>query len=183
MTARLWIRMALAISLIALGCSKRGGQPGRIGLVPLSLMTEQQKLMLFEHVPLGSTLSDVRRTAPDLGRLRAIGLPAPGLTAADVSLEVLGHRTRAEFNFRNDTLYSVNFGPLVLPADSGDAMFAELNEFYTRRLGAPRVGDGQDSPYFVKSRTWQTPRAEIGTANSLNDGQRILGWGYQPPNK
>jgi hypothetical protein len=127
-----------------------------------------------------STLSEVRQVAPGLGTPRVEGLPARGLTDAEVAFEILGYHTRAEFNFRRDTLYSANFGPLVLPADSGDALFDVLNKFYSSRFGAPLVDDGRDSPYFVKSRFWRTSGGEVGVTNSLDDGQRILGWGYQP---
>jgi hypothetical protein len=146
----------------------------------LSQMTDEQKLMLFEHIPLGTTLSQVKEVAPGLGTPRVEGLPARGLTDAEVAFEVLGYHTRAEFNFRQDTLYSVNFGPLVLPADSGDALFDDLNKFYSSRLGTPLVDDGEDSPYFVKSRFWRISEGEVGVSNSLDDRQRILGWGYQP---
>jgi hypothetical protein len=166
------------------GCSRstpgQGGQPGRTVQASLSEMTDEQKLMLFEYAPLGATLSQVKEIAPELGTPRAEGLPARGLSDAGAAIEVFGHQTRAEFNFRRDTLYSVNFGPLMLPADSGDALFDNLNKFYSGRFGTPLVDDGEDSPYFVKSRFWRTPRGEVGVHNSIDDGRRILGWGYQP---
>jgi hypothetical protein len=136
--------------------------------------------MLFEYAPLGATLAEVKEFAPSLGTPRVEGLPTSGLSDAEAAIEVLGHQTRAEFNFRRDTLYSVNFGPLVLPADSGDALFDSLNRFYSSRYGTPLVDDGEDSPYFVKSRFWRTPRGEVGVNNSVDRGQRIIGWGYQP---
>ena len=143
-------------------------------------MTDDQKLLLFEYVPLGATLAEVKKFAPGLSTPRAEGPPSRGLSNAEVAMEIFGHQTRAEFNFRRDTLYSVNFGPLVLPADSGDVVFDSLNMFYSTRYGTPLVDDGEDSPYFVKSRFWRIPRAEVGVINSVDDGRRILGWGYQP---
>ena len=178
------IVVLVALLPITEGCSRsapeQGGRPGRMVQTPLSQMTDEQKLMLFDYVPLGVTLPQVKGVAPGLGTPRVEGFPARGLTDAEVALDVLGYHTRAEFNFRNDTLYAVNFGPLVLPADSGDSLFDNLNKFYTGRFGSPLVDDGQDSPYFVKSRFWRTSSGEVGVSNSLDDGQRILGWGYQP---
>jgi hypothetical protein len=79
----------VALLPITVGCSRgapgRGGRPGRVVQVPLSQMTDVQKLMLFERVPLGSTLSEVRQVAPGLGTPRVEGLPARGLTDADVA--------------------------------------------------------------------------------------------------
>lgn len=181
--------VATAVVLLALlagaqGCTKR--QPGqsrqREGAARLRLaqMTDEQKLLLFEHLPLRVSLADVKDAVPDLSPQRLVGTPGGELTSAGTGVDVLGHRTRVEFGFRDDTLYVVTFGPVDLPADSGDALFARLNEFYSHRLGAPLVGDGQDSPYYVKSRYWRATSCEVGLANSLAEERRILGWGYQP---
>jgi len=143
-------------------------------------MTDDQKLLLFEHVPLGAALSEVKDAVPDLGNQRLEGLPGGELTDAGAEVEVIGFRTRVEFNFRRDTLYSVSFGPLDLPADSGDAVFDRLSAFYSRRFGTPLVEDGQDTPYFVRSRSWRASWGEVGVINSLAGDRRILGWGYQP---
>ena len=131
---------------------------------------------------MGATWSDVQKTIPELGTRRSeyTGKPGTGtLTDARADLEVLGYRTTGEFNFQVDDLYSVSFGPVSLPADSGEALFRQLNEFYSARFGAPTVNDGQDSPYFVKSRSWPTPWGEVGVLMSLEDGRRTVGWGYQ----
>jgi hypothetical protein len=172
------------VFLGALSCSRHdhgqaGDQRSAVRL-RLSQMTDDQKLLLFEHVPLGATLSEVRDAMPDLGDQRMEGLAGGGLTDAGAELEVVGCRTRVEFNFRHDTLYSVSFGPLNLPADSGDALFDRLSAFYSRRFGTPLVADGQDSPYFVRSRSWPAPWGEVGVINSLAGDRRLLGWGYQP---
>src|SRR5262245_43915209 len=107
------IAVLVTLLLASEGCSrsasKQGEKSGRTTRIPLSEMTNEQKLVLFEHVPLGATLSEVKAVAPGLGVPQAEGTPARGLTDAGVALQVLGYHTRAEFNFRQDTLYSVNF--------------------------------------------------------------------------
>ena len=184
MSPTIGIVVLAALFAITGGCSRsapeQGRRPERMVQSRLSELTDDQKLLLFEYAPLGATLAEVREFAPSLSAPRVEGLPTRGLSDAEVAIEILGHQTRAEFNFRCDTLYSVNFGPLVLPADSGDVLFDSLNKFYSSRYGTPLVDDGEDSPYFVKSRFWRTPRGEVGVTNSIDDGQRILGWGYQP---
>lgn len=179
------ITIILALQLLATqSCSKTDSGRDRdlhnSRQLTLSQMTDDQKLQLYEQVPLGVTLAEVKAVAPTLGRQRLEGIPGQGLTGADAVVDLLGLRTRVEFNFHRDTLYSVWFGPLDLPADSGDELFARLSEFYSHRLGTPRTEDGQDSPYPVRSRSWPTPRGEIGLSNSLAGDRRLLGWGYQP---
>jgi hypothetical protein len=152
---------------------------GRRASVSLERMTDEQKLMLFTHIPLGATQREVREIVPALGTRRPEGMPGSGLSDATLVAEVLGHRTRLEFNFRDDTLYSVSFGPMDLPADSGDALFDRISGFYSGRLGEPIIEDGQDSPYYVRMRSWPVAWGEVGVINSLARERRILGWGYQ----
>jgi hypothetical protein len=176
------------ISLVAMlligshGCSKsrprsQSRQTERAG-TPFSQLTDDQKLLLFQRFPLGTTPSEVRDATPGLGPQRD-EVPMQRLTDAQVETGLLGHRIRAEFNFQGDSLYAVNFGPLILPADSGEALFDTLCTFYARRFGEPFVGDGQDDPYFVKARTWTTGWGEVGISMSVDGKRRILGWGYQ----
>jgi hypothetical protein len=145
----------------------------------LSQWSDDQKLRLYEFVPLGASISQVRVAVPNLGPQRPEGIRGSGLTDAETALNVLGLQTRAEFNFRNDRLYAVSFGPVDLPADSGNALFHRLTRFYTRRLGRPRVEDGEDAHSYEKSRSWSSRWGEVGTIVSLSNGRGVVGWGYQ----
>jgi hypothetical protein len=101
------------------------------------------------------------------------------LTEMRTHVRVMGTAAALEFNFEGDSLYAVSFNPVSLPAPAGDALFDRLGRFYTGRLGKPRVSDGQDDPYFVKSRTWAAPGCEVGVTNSYAGPMRQVGWGYQ----
>jgi hypothetical protein len=39
---------------------------------------------------------------------------------------------------------------------------------------------GGSDPQGHRGSFWRTSGGEVGVSNSLDDGQRILGWGYQP---
>ncbi len=184
------ITHGLGLALVAtvafvLGCSREKQTEGparapveQVVPMDLAVMTDDEKLLLFEQLPLGSPASRVRALLPALGESRAEG---PSLTDATVAYEFLGHSTQLELNFKDDILYSVNTGVSDLGASDGQAMFERLTDFYSRRFGPPVAEDGNDSPYFVSSRSWQLSVAEVGFIMSFTDSLRRIGWGYQRP--
>lgn len=105
----------------------------------------------------------------------------PALSDMRTSVDGFGTRVRVEFNFMGDSLYAVSCNPEKLPSTKGDALFDRLVAFYSAKFGQAQVDDGQDDPYFVKSRDWQGPLCEIGVTNSIEGDMRQLGWGYQVP--
>ena len=173
------VALMLTLALVVANYSRnhpRSSGENRDGGPLLATMTDDQKLLLLEQIPIGATPTDVIKVVPELGDRRPEGR---GLTDALAEVRVLGYGTRVEFNFASDSLYGVYFGPLELASAIGDSLFDRLTNFYTQRLGVPQVEDAQDSPYFVKSRNWRTRSAEIGVTNSLVGDKRELSWGYQ----
>jgi len=175
----------VATVVFVLGCSREKQPDGPASMraelaAPMDLagMTDDEKLLLFKQLPLGSPASRVRELLPALGEARFEGT---SLTDATVAYEFLGHSTRLELNFKDDILYSVNTGVSDMSAADGQAMFERLTDFYSKRFGPPVSEDGSDSPYFVSSRSWQLPVAEVGFIMSFIDSTRRIGWGYQRP--
>ena len=116
----------LAILLPLSGCSRekpreaaRDGAP-ELTALDLERMRDDEKLLLFERLPLGASSAQVRQLLPALGELKPEG---PGLTDATVDFDFLGHRTRLEVNFKNEVLYSVNAVVSNLSTERGQAMF------------------------------------------------------------
>jgi hypothetical protein len=180
------IIMSSILPFAAAGCSrgevaKRSSQTPQVSL--LASMSDQEKLLLIQRVPLGVTYSGVREIISDLGPQRP---EAPGgppemadLTDASVTVQVLGHSTRLEFNFQKNKLYSYSYGSLEVSAAAGDSLFEYLCSFYSSQFGTPVAEDAQDSPYFVKDRRWPRIGYEAGVTMSIADTMRILGWGFQ----
>ncbi|MFZ1948310.1 MAG: hypothetical protein WAW06_12240 [bacterium] len=182
--------LALILSSVLLfaigGCSrgeetKRNPQTSQGSL--LASMSDQEKLLLIQRVPLGVTYSRVHEIIADLGPQRPeapVGTPGMAdLTDASVSVQVLGHSTQLEFNFQRDTLYSYYYGPLEVGAAVGDSLFQYLCSFYSSQYGPPIAEDAEDTPYFEKSRQWPRIGYVADVGNSIADTVRILGWGFQ----
>jgi len=140
-------------------------------------MNEKSRLLMVQCIPIGSTPDEVGKFVPGFG----VGGPYAGdptLTVGSTPLEVLGQKTRLQFDFKSDSLYAMWYG-LDLTAAHGDSLFAELVRFYCKQFGSARIGDGQDAEYYVRNRRWCTAQYEVVVSCSLAGDRRFLGWGFQ----
>jgi hypothetical protein len=144
-------------------------------------MSDHEKLLLFEHLPLGSTPSEVKRIASNLGDVAPeIMMPVPTrLREASTETEFFGNKALLEFNFSGDSLYAFELGPIRLSEQAGDSLFEKINSFYTERYGEPLVSDGDDPHTFVRDRMWPVPGGEVGIIMRFEGNERLIGWGFQ----
>ena len=54
-----------------------------------------------------------------------------------------------------------------LPAAQGDALLDRPVRFYTTHFREAEVSDDADTPYFVKSRSWQVENCEVGVSMAI----------------
>jgi hypothetical protein len=142
-------------------------------------MTDSLRLLLIHCIGIGAGPDEVVRLAPDFKR----GAPSDlyhVLSDGTIPVMVFDQHAELQFNFIGDSLYAF-FYHVDLPKVLGDSLFERVVEFYSRCYGPARVGDGQDSPYDVKDRTWCTADYEVGVSCSLAGERRLLGWGFQTP--
>lgn len=142
----------------------------------LAEMDGSQRLLLVRCIPIGAGKGDVERFVPGFETSPYAGSSI--LSEGGTQVAVLGHRIALRFSFTADSLYAMGYN-VDLSVAEGDSLFDAVVAFYSRHYGPPRITDGQDSPYFVKSRTWCTEEYEVVAHCSLADDRRLVGWGFQ----
>ena len=74
------------------------------------IITDQDKLLLIEHLPLNVNYTQAKKLFPYLSHTTAEGnstyLESKGLTEAFLDMKVFSHKARIELNFKDDRLYS-----------------------------------------------------------------------------
>ncbi len=142
-------------------------------------MTEEQRLALWDFLPIGSSSSQCRAVVPTLGALRPEG--GLGLEDAVAQVSLLDRQLRLEFNFLADTLYSCYYNSLASEsAASGDSLYERLKAFYGSRLGTPECSESVDVDYTVRGCSWNADSVCVGLSSfHVETPYRTLGWGYQ----
>ena len=159
---------AIATATLILGLLNTGGLESQDTFDGVS---DSTKVFLVDVVPIGADTSVLLSIAPGVvegeggswvGRTQLFGVPA-GFQAS-----TLGGR-----------IYSLGFQLLDVSAETGDSLHVVIEGMYSQRWGPAHVGDGQDSPYYVMSRSWCPGGLGVAVTNSLVGDRRNLGLGFQ----
>ena len=140
-------------------------------------------MLMIEEIPLGVTYSDVARRISGLGELKPeLGGIAEELEEARAELTVMGRDAIAEFNFRNDTLYSYYFHVDAASCTDADSLYSDIIEFYRDAFGQPQTEAEDEGGYAWESASWPLPpdiRASKVAATLGRHGEACrVGWGY-----
>lgn len=153
-------------------------------LAPVEGLSNDQKLMLIEEVPLGLTYDQVQQRFPDLGAQQSEGSGATAhLTEAHLQTDVMDREALIEFNFENDRLYSYYYRIDSLDCAEGDSLYAELRDFYAGYYGDLREEEEDEGGYSARSSYWRMDEGQQGGAVTLSRqaDECRLGWGFQQP--
>lgn len=147
-------------------------------------LTDEQKLMLVEEIPLGSTYEEVRQQYPSVGPEEPEGQGATAhLSQAHLPVEVMDRDALIEFNFDEQELYSFYYRIDSVDCNEGEELYRELQSFYTDYYGDARQEEEPEDGYVATSSYWRMGEAQGGVALTLGrqDGICRLGWGFQRP--
>ncbi len=147
-------------------------------------LTNDQKLMLIEEVPLGLTYEQVQQRFPDVGPQTPEGTGATAhLTEANLETEVMDRDAMIEFNFEHDRLYSYYYHIDELGCTEAEELYGELQDFYSGYYGEMRTEDEDEGGYRARSSFWRMHDAQSGIAVTLSEqaDECRLGWGFQQP--
>ena len=105
------------------------------------IITDQDKLLLIEHLPLNVNYTQAKKLFPYLSHTTAEGnstyLESKGLTEAFLDMKVFSHKARIELNFKDDRLYSYYYSINLLNKKTASELYEKIWCFYTERHGNP----------------------------------------------
>jgi len=149
-----------------------------------SQLTDEQILLLAEMLPLGASYEQVQHTFPEISQLSYEGgmevLARRGLHEAKVKLPILEQDASIEFNFRHDSLYSCYFFIMDLEPDTCDALYKQLQDFYSARFGEFEEEKNENASFIGYTSFWLPEQYDLAVSNKAYIGRsNILGWGFQ----
>ena len=154
---------------------------------PVSLATDEEKLLLIRSLPLGISYEDASKRVPDLGELEIEGyseyLHQQGLAKAFTEMSVFDRQARLELNFENNILYSYYFRLSALDRATASDLYRRLQSFYSERYGRPREEQQVEGAVENHSSFWTNDTFSVVMTASAQPDQNILSWGFQssPP--
>ena len=150
---------------------------------PLDEWTDDEKLMLIEEVPLGTSYEAVAGQIPTLSALQPEGgsgiLGEQGLYDAAARTSVLGHDALIEFNFEHEDLYSYTYTLRDLECETAANLYAQLQEFYALRFGAYSEEQQAEGAYRSTSSYWRGAPPHLTLTNTFYGEACTLSWGFQ----
>lgn len=150
---------------------------------PVSLATDEDKLLLIRSLPLGISYEDASKRIPDLGELEIEGyseyLHQQGLAKAFADMTVLDRQARLELNFENNILYSYYFRLAALDRAASADLYGRLQSFYSERYGKAREEQQAEGGVQSHSSFWSTDTFSVVMTASEQPDQHILSWGFQ----
>lgn len=147
-------------------------------------LTDEQILLLAEVLPLGVSYEQVQRTFPEISQLSYEGgievLARQGLYEAKVKMPILGQDGSIEFNFRHDSLYSCFFFIMNLDPDTCNALYKQVQDFYSARFGNFEEEKNENANFVGHTSFWLPEQYDLAVSNNAYIGRsNILGWGFQ----
>lgn len=145
-------------------------------------LTEEQKLMLIQEVPLGVDYAYVEDRFQTVGPEEREALGAGDqLSQAFLPVSILNEEGTLEFNFDDDALYSYYYRLDSLACDVGEQRYDELNSFYSDYFGDAREEEEQANDYRSRSSFWRMGEQEGAVAMTLGEQSDVcrLSWGFQ----
>jgi hypothetical protein len=149
---------------------------------PRDRLSDDEKLMLIDRLPIGSSYDDVRDVFPSVGPEEPAGTGlTETLSTASVPVRVMEEDAVLELNFDDGVLYSYYFQ--VHDADCGEAeaLRAELRQYYQARFGDSVYESEEEPGYTMESDFWHLPNHDAALAMTLGRQADVcrLAWGYQ----
>jgi hypothetical protein len=165
------VLIPVAIMTAGAGSNDAPGVPGpSCRPATLADLPDGEKVFLIDRLPLGATLEQLLALAPSLAE-------KPWGWEGEVT--VFGSPARFHANVEGECVYNYYFN-VFLPAALGDSLFALVDSLYTARWGPAVIGDGADSPYYQRGRSWCPDSLGVNVGCSIMGMSRDLGFGFQP---
>ena len=148
------------------------------------IITDQDKLLLIEHLPLNVNYPQAKKLFPYLSHTTAEGnstyLESKGLTEAFLDMKVFSHKARIELNFKDDRLYSYYYSINLLNKKTASELYEKIWCFYTERHGKPNwETKNSESNYISHSSFWNSENYAVVLTNNIFPAKCILSWGFQ----
>lgn len=173
--------LAVCIGLLLISCQQISGA------APHSYFSqgEQEALLLFKKISLGSTHTEVLRFYPHLSELspegRSDALAGAGLFEAQASAKLFERHAKVEFNFENGKLYSSYFFMPKLEQNTVIDLYQQIQEFYSSRLDPLIEEEERNGNRVSRSSVWLTDNLEVNAHINIENDFGFLSWGFNRP--
>lgn len=112
-------------------------------------MTDEQKLLIIDWLPLGSRFEDLHERVPNAPDPISEGWR---LTFKD---SLFGQPATFEMNYKNERLYSAFwFSKALFDSAASDSLQAEVSRIYSKRFGSSNTFEGWDAEYAERTHSW-----------------------------
>jgi hypothetical protein len=115
-------------------------------------MTDEEKLLIIDWLPLGSQFEDLRKCVPDASDPKPGG---PRETISSFRGSLFGQPATFEMNYENGQLSAANwFSKASFDSTTSDSIQSEVSRIYSNRFGSQSVFEGGDAEYAVRTHYW-----------------------------
>ena len=145
--------------------------------------TDEEKLLLIDHIPLDLTYYQVKEILPDLSEPIVESEYFSILERATINTNLFSHDCNLEFNFSNDTLYAYWYNIDNLSNGVADSLYTYLQSFYGEIYGDYFEEISHDPgasgyPIFWGS-YWDSDEYEVVIGNNIYANYCLLAFGFQ----
>jgi hypothetical protein len=189
-----WIVLGVITTLLLAGCGSDESTPPVKQERNTSLTFEQWepgvRLHPYQSLKPGSSVQQIQELFPDIGSPQAEGgsttLKQRGLTELATQVTFDNKTVEAEFNFRNDTLYSYYFTILESSWSRADRdrWHDMLVKEWNRAFGDVQPEEQQEGAYQASTHFWHQDSFDaVVTKSQTGKALPIISWGIQEPRK
>jgi hypothetical protein len=184
--------LPLVLAVLIAACAEPQPDPGPVPpdaldveddeQLPDERLSDDEKLMLIERLPIGSGYDDVRAIFPGVGPEEPAGMGlTETLSTATVPVQVMDESAVLELNFDDGVLYSYYFQITDMDCSETEALRDELREYYQTRFGESTYESESEAGYAMESDYWPLPDHDAALAMTLGRQAEVcrLAWGYQ----
>jgi len=149
------------------------------GVFKLSV-SDKQILDLMYSIDIGFNFNKTKEKYPSLKGIRPEenrdALASAGLTESVCKQPLFGGEAIAEFNYRNDSLYSYNFTYPELNSEKAEQVFEEIKKYYSVKWGEALQERVEEDNRFSQIFLWPNVKSVVPYIN-YNLNTNTITWG------
>ena len=150
-------------------------------IIPITHLNEDQKLLLINQIPIGSSYSEISEIFNDISELK-VEHSTNNLNEATATVKILGYNASIEFNFKGKSVYSYYYKIKDLEKNTADSLYLFLQNFYTEHYGSfSEEKETESSASSSVSSFWKLEKFSVSMTKNIYPDFVILAWGYQKP--
>jgi hypothetical protein len=137
-------------------------------------------LDLLDHIQMGFSFTDVRSKYKALKGIRPEEkndeLAEAGLTESVCKQSLFGGEASAEFNFKNDSLYSYFFTYNEKDSEKSEQVFQAIKKYYSSKWGDAQLEKVEEENHYSQNYIWTSKKSVLPYVNHNLNTNAII-WG------